>query len=118
MACDCCMGINSDQCPVCGHQTPREECPECKGVGKIYVAYDILKDNEVEVTKIAYELLPQNEVMAEAMGKRYCQGYIEKCQNCCGYGYVEADENDIKDDYDEYEHYYKRKYAANFCSRV
>lgn len=113
MACGVCMGINSDQCPVCGKNAEPVECSRCRGTGHICHAEDLATGKVTEVTPVAYSILPPTEDMARSMGLRYCQGEIEKCPECCGEGVVYPDDTgeDFFDEDAAMERYYERKYG-------
>lgn len=94
MACDVCMGINSDKCPCCGKELETIPCPHCEGVGTIYVAYHINGTDETNVNPLAWECLPETEEMAEYLGKKWFQGEKYRCPECYGDGVVVVEQED------------------------
>lgn len=116
MACDVCMGINSELCPICGRPGYEFEdsCPECDGTGCLErYAVNIETGEEVEVTETAWDLLPASMDAALARRQRYIRGYREVCTRCGGSGVI--DRRDECDDFDEeeaMERYYKRMYES------
>lgn len=104
MACSVCMGINSDRCPVCGHEPSFVECPDCTGKGYVvWWAVDIRTGNEVEVNETTWNCLPATPEMAERLNQHYYQGDREECETCEGSGEVEYDP-DFDDYFDEDEY--------------
>ncbi len=101
MACEVCLGINSDRCPVCGREPRMKECPVCGGKGGAYWAQSVESDDEMEVTPTAYDLLPETRKSAVMMRYRWFKGCFEPCMTCGGTGEVEADE-DFGPDPDDY----------------
>lgn len=90
MSCEHCRGYSVSYCPVCGDEvTKMVTCPECEGsgLGKHY-AFDRIKRIDVECTEIAYNLLPEDEDEAEALGQRYCKQDVEYCWRCRGEGEI------------------------------
>lgn len=94
MACDVCLGINSDRCPVCGKEPQYEECPDCKGEGTIYIAYHINGVDETRVTALAYACLPATEEEARYLKKNWYQGEDFRCTKCWGEGKILVEEED------------------------
>lgn len=114
MACEVCMGINSDRCPICGKEPEMKTCPDCDGTGySTYWAIDIRTDEEVEVTPLVWSILPETKEEAESKRQNFIKSECEECQRCGGTGEVE-DEDGPYDYFDEdaaMERYYERKYG-------
>ena len=63
-------------------------CPDCKGTGEIYYAFNIHSREFARCNDITYLLLPQSEEEAEMHSKRYCQGDVCMCKRCKGVGEI------------------------------
>lgn len=87
MACDVCLGINSQRCPVCGTTPVRIVCPECDGYGVMnciaWYSDGRGSELEVEVSPAQYVSLPE-----------HMKGEADECPVCNGRGEVwkEGDE--------------------------
>lgn len=57
----------------------------------IYYAFDTRERTMKKVTEIAYLILPPDEDCAKSLGARWCQGCVEKCETCKGYGEIPED---------------------------
>lgn len=77
------------------------ECPDCKGHGKHWFAYDIDKDEEIECNETTWDMLPENVDEARAKRQHFIRGEVETCGTCDGTGEVEEE----ADDYDDYDYY-------------
>jgi hypothetical protein len=90
MACDVCLGRNSEKCPVCGKRPEKMVCPECRGYGMVdCTAYKVLDDDgEIDVTPATFVALPETEEAALAQHKKYYKGDYSCCPVCCGCGEV------------------------------
>lgn len=93
MSCEHCRGYSVTHCPVCGEgETEVIECPKCGGDGiDHHYAYDMRTHEFVEVTEIAFLILPDDVEEAECRGEHYCKGDIP-CPYCRGYGEVRVDD--------------------------
>ena len=85
MSCEVCKGYAGVDCPVCGSH---ETCPDCKGHGEIYYAFDIHARTFTRCNDITYLLLPESEDEAYMHNKRYCQGEVVMCKRCLGEGKI------------------------------
>ena len=84
MSCTVCRGYTGVSCPCCGEVIT---CPDCNGVGYApYMAFNIHTRCEVEVTEMAWFLLPEDEDGAHDKGMNYCKMPLEKCPTCNGCG--------------------------------
>jgi hypothetical protein len=89
MACDVCLGRNSERCPICGTPKVKITCPTCKGFGFTdCTALDIYTDEVTDVTPTAYFLLPDTPDEARAKGLRFCKDDACRCPHCWGEGVV------------------------------
>lgn len=91
MSCSVCAGYSSYNCPVCGEEVRMMECPDCKGEGVEYFAFDTRQRVFRKVAELAYMILPPDEDEAKGMGMRWCQGCVERCPTCNGEGEIPED---------------------------
>lgn len=89
MSCSVCAGYGSYNCPCCGEGTHLITCPDCKGTGFApYMAFDIIDRKFIEVTELAWQILPDDEDEAESRTMRYCKADLENCPKCRGWGEI------------------------------
>lgn len=91
MACSECRGYGVSYCPCCSPEPKFLPCASCDGKGRIYYAWDIRRETDVEVTETAYKCLPDNEASALQKGQNFYKYEVEVCLACDGTGEVEAD---------------------------
>lgn len=88
MSCSVCAGYSSHNCPCCGEDR-MTSCPDCNGTGLApYMAFDIIDRKFVEVTELAWLILPADEDEAEEHTMRYCKADIQACRTCGGVGEI------------------------------
>lgn len=64
-------------------------CPDCHGSGYMpYMALDTIKRECIPVTYLAWQILPDDEDMANYLGMRFCKMEIELCPRCRGEGEI------------------------------
>lgn len=83
MSCSVCAGYSSYNCPCCSEEPAPVPCPDCSD-GYAYYAGIVGSVGRTRVTKLAYMMLPYDEVDARAMKNKYYQGDIEECPRCGG----------------------------------
>lgn len=65
------------------------KCPECKGAGYRYYAFNLRERHRIEVTEKAFACLPGSEETAEVLGQHYCKAdEPEICPVCDGQGFM------------------------------
>lgn len=98
MACNVCLGMNEEACPICGTPVKMIVCPTCGGYGFIDCTAWIVGDEDgvVDVKPATYFLIPDTEEDAIQKGQRYYKGDACRCPHCCG-------EGKIPQEYDEEE---------------
>lgn len=84
------LGADYDPCAPWNYIEPdMEKCEACDGTGKIYYAYDIVGNLEIECTQDEWNQMPATEEEAEALGKQYARSDAFCCEACDGTGMVE-----------------------------
>lgn len=91
MSCSVCAGYSDYNCPCCGEQVRMIECPDCEGIGSVYLSFNIKTREFFKTTRLAYHILPENEDMAAYKGEHYCQGDVVICKSCHGLGIIPED---------------------------
>ena len=86
--CTVCQGYSKVSCPCCSDVNVTI-CPDCNGTGYApYRALNIYTRDDVEVTEIAWMLLPDDEDAAYECGQNYCKMPRELCTTCRGDGEI------------------------------
>ena len=98
MSCSVCEGYSSHNCPCCSEGIRMVKCPDCHGTGKTpYLAYDMLKNEVVEVTESAWIAMHEEDIaeLLTARGKKQNYFRYEKggatCKTCHGCGLIPED---------------------------
>lgn len=92
MSCSVCAGHDTYCCPCCSEELDVVACPECGGEGYTdFKAFNIKTRKFVDVTPETYCALPDDENVALANGRNYCQGDAKECRFCGGRGEVYQD---------------------------
>lgn len=78
-----------------------QECPDCKGTGKVYTAWNMNTGECREVSEETWLCLPQDEDTAIMRRSAWVQNEPENCPTCNGEGEIEvAYDNDDWDPFD------------------
>ena len=88
MACDVCMGINSDKCPCCSPAAVLITCPDCGGTGFHYFLFNLTTREHIRCTEKEFKDLPYDEDDARDSNTNVCQGDIRTCDYCNGDGEI------------------------------
>ncbi len=88
MACDVCMGINSDKCPCCSPSAVLIPCPDCEGSGFHYFLFNLATREHTRCTEKVFNDLPYDEEDARDSNTNECQGDIRTCDCCNGDGVI------------------------------
>ena len=92
MSCSVCAGYSSYNCPCCGEEVRMITCPDCQGTGYTpHRALNIHTREDVKVTAVCWDLLPNNEDIAAQKGENYCKLPRECCPTCKGDGEIPED---------------------------
>lgn len=87
MSCSVCAGYSSYNCPCCGNEV--DTCHVCHGRGHMgFFRFNVVTRETSEVSEEEYDMLPDDEDMAQDLGFTFCKAELAECFECHGLGEI------------------------------